>query len=130
MPKAAPRRIRWICGFRPSILQPSPGTVGSVVRGASSPVVCGRGASPCLWSWSESLPRLLFLTVRESSVGATRLRYVEAALMTITREYYYYDLQSVALAPLTGKEDWPSMRPVVDYCLSACPLEIVVYEPE
>ena len=83
-----------------------------------------------LWSWSESLPRLLFLTVGESSVGATRLRYVEAALMTITREYYYYDLQSIALAPLTGKEDWPSMRPVVDYCLSACPLEIVVYEPE
>jgi hypothetical protein len=82
-----------------------------------------------LWMWTESLPRLLFLTVRESSVGSTRLRYVEAALMTIARDYRLYGLQSVAVAPLAGKEEWPTLRPVVDYWLRTCPLEVVVYEP-
>ncbi len=90
----------------------------------------GRVKPGGLWLWSESIPRLLFLTVRETSVGTTRLRYVEAALMTIARDYLLYGLESLAVAPLTGTEEWPNLRPVVDYWLRACPLEIVVYEPE
>jgi hypothetical protein len=89
----------------------------------------GRIRTGGLWLWSESVPRLLFLTIRESSVGATRLRFVEAALMTIARDYPMYGLRSLALAPLGGKEEWSSLKPVVDYWLRACPLEIAVYEP-
>jgi hypothetical protein len=88
----------------------------------------GRIKAGGLWLWSESLPRLLFMTIRESAVGTTRLRYVEAAVMTIARDFHLYGLQSVALAPLAGKEEWLTLKPVVDYWLRPCPLEIVVYE--
>ncbi|MBA3867928.1 MAG: hypothetical protein H0X30_02110 [Anaerolineae bacterium] len=81
-----------------------------------------------LWMWREAQFNLLFLVVRESSVGMTRMRYVENVLMTIARDYPLYGLTSIALAPLGNKEEWVLLRPVVDYWLKTVPLPVTVYE--
>ncbi len=81
-----------------------------------------------LWMWRETQFNLLFLVVRESSVGMTRIRYVENALMTIARDYPLYGLTSLAIAPLGNNEEQPLLRPLVDYWLANCPLPVMVYE--
>ncbi len=89
----------------------------------------GRIKPGMIWHWSESQPSLLFLVVRESSVGSTRLRFVEQALMTIARDYLLYNLSSIGLAPLGGQEETGWLQPLVDYWLASCPLPISVYRP-
>jgi len=88
----------------------------------------GRIKPGSLWMWRETQFNLLFLVVRESSVGMTRIRYVENALMTIARDYPLYGLTSIAIAPLGNKEERPLLRPLVDYWLKTCPLPVMVYE--
>lgn len=88
----------------------------------------GRIKPGMLWMWRESQFNLLFLVVRESSVGMTRMRYVENTLMTIARDYPLYGLTSIALAALGTKEEWVLLRPVVDYWLKMCPLPVTVYD--
>lgn len=83
-----------------------------------------------LWLWREAQINLLFLVVRESSVGMTRMRFVETALMTIARDYPLYGLTSLAIAPLGTQEEWSLLRPVVDYWMKGCPLPVDVYERE
>jgi hypothetical protein len=80
------------------------------------------------WIWRESQPFLAFLVIRETSVGATRLRFVESALMTLARDYRLHSLTSLAIAPLASSLEWTALRPVVDYWLHACPLPVTVYE--
>jgi hypothetical protein len=80
------------------------------------------------WVWRESVPHLAFMVVRETSVGATRLRFVESAVMTLARDYRLHSITSLALARLGDGEEWPALKPVVDYWLKACPLPVVVYE--
>lgn len=88
----------------------------------------GRVRTGTLWLWRESLPHLGFLVVRDSSVGMTRLRYVESALMLIARDSMLYGLTSLALARLGSAEEWPLLRPVVDYWLGMSLLAVEVYE--
>jgi hypothetical protein len=88
----------------------------------------GRVKAGALWLWRESLPQLGFLVVRDSSVGVTRLRYVESALMLIARDHALYGLSSLALARLGSAEEWLILRPVVDYWLGMLPLPVEVYE--
>jgi len=80
------------------------------------------------WTWRESQPHLAFLVVRETSVGATRVRFVESALMTLARDYRLHSLISLAIAPLATSLEWTVLKPVVDYWLRACPLPVTVYE--
>ena len=80
------------------------------------------------WTWRESQPSLMFLVIRETAVGATRVRYVESAIMTLARDYRLHNLTSVAIAPLTNALEWTALKPVVDYWLRACPLPVVIYE--
>jgi hypothetical protein len=80
------------------------------------------------WIWRESQPALGFLVIRESSVGATRVRFVESVVMTLARDYRLHGLTSLALAPLGDPLEWDALRPVVDHWLSRCPLPVVVYE--
>src|SRR5512145_2666697 len=47
----------------------------------------GRIQPGAFWTWHESQPQLGFWVVRERPQGATRLRYVEAVVMTIARDY-------------------------------------------
>ena len=88
----------------------------------------GRIKPGMIWMWRETQFNLLFLVVRESSVGMTRMRFVENALMTIARDYPLYGLTSIGLAALGNKEEWPLLRPLVDYWLKACPLPVTVYD--
>jgi len=80
------------------------------------------------WVWRESVPQLAFMVVRESSVGATRMRFVETVVMTLARDYRLYNITSMALARLSGSEEWPALKLVVDYWLKTCPLPVVVYD--
>jgi hypothetical protein len=88
----------------------------------------GRIKTGSLWMWRESTPLLGFMVVRESSVGATRLRYIDSIALQIAREYRLFGLTSLAIAPLTGKEEWPSIKPVFEQWLAKCPLPVVIYE--
>ena len=80
------------------------------------------------WIWRESVPHLAFMVVRETSVGATRLRFVESAVMTLARDYRLHGVTSMALARLGDGDEWPALRPVVDYWLKASALPVVVYD--
>lgn len=80
------------------------------------------------WIWRESHPQLMFWIIRETAQGPTRLRYVETAVMTVARDYRLYGLDSLAIAPLGRSDEWPLLKPVLDYWLAAGPLPVVVYE--
>jgi hypothetical protein len=88
----------------------------------------GRVKPGSLWIWRESQPYLGFMVSRASSVGATRTRYIEAAIMTLARDYRLYGLTSLAIAPLGGQDEWVVLKPLLAYWLRACPLPITVYE--
>ena len=88
----------------------------------------GRLKPGMLWQWSESTPALLFMVVRETQVGITRLRFVEQAVMTLARDYPLYGVTSLALVALGTNDEWPVLRPVVDYWLSMSGLPVTVYE--
>jgi hypothetical protein len=96
-------------------------TYGKLCRG-------GKIKPGMFWMWRESQPNLMLMAVRESAVGATRLRFVESIMMTIARDYGLHGLTSIAIAPLSGAEEWDSLKPAVDYWLRLCPLEVTVYE--
>ena len=81
-----------------------------------------------LWFWRETLPLLAFCVVRDSSVGATRMRYVESVAMTLARDYKLFALNSLAVAPFGDREEWPNLKPILDHWLTKCNLPIVVYE--
>ncbi|MBN8621078.1 MAG: hypothetical protein J0L63_19350 [Anaerolineae bacterium] len=86
----------------------------------------GRIKPGMLWIWSESQPRLLFMVVRESAVGMTRLRFVENALMTLARDYLLYGVESLALVPMGDEGEWTALRPVVDYWMGMSSLPVQV----
>jgi len=88
----------------------------------------GRIKSGTFWMWRESQPQLAFMAVRESPVGATRLRYVEAAVMLLARDFRLHNITSLALMRPCDREEWPALKPVVDYWLRGSPLPVVVYE--
>lgn len=81
-----------------------------------------------IYFWSEATPRLLFLIVRDSSVGATRLRYVQSVLMTIARDYPLYNLHSLAIAPLGTSYEQGEILKLIDMWLRTSRLPITVYE--
>jgi hypothetical protein len=80
-----------------------------------------------LWLWYESNPGLAFLTVRESSVGATRLRYVQAVLMNIARDYRLHGLQTLAIAPLGSAFERAEINLLCETWLTKIALPVVVY---
>ena len=81
-----------------------------------------------VWIWRESKPWLVFMVVRESAVGATRMRFVQSTVLTLARDYRLEGITSLALAPLGTPEEWPMLKPVVDYWLGLCALPIVAYQ--
>ncbi len=81
-----------------------------------------------VWIWRESHPWLCFLIVRESPVGSTRLRYVEAAALTLARDYRLYGLTSLAIAPLGTAAEWPALRAVLELQFGRSVLPVTIYE--
>jgi hypothetical protein len=81
-----------------------------------------------VWVWRDSRPALGFMVVRESQVGATRLRYVQAALLRLARDYRLDGIKSAALAPLGSAAEWAEIRLLIDSILGRSRLPVVVYE--
>lgn len=81
-----------------------------------------------MWLWRESQPMLGFMVVRASSVGATRMRYVESVALTLARDYQRENIHSIAIAPLGSPEEWPHLQPVLDYWLGCSSLPCVIYQ--
>lgn len=80
------------------------------------------------WIWRESAPLLCFGVVRESSVGATRLRYVQTVVHKIARDYRLDGIKSLAIAPIGTRLEWPEVKQVIGSVLKSSPLPIFLYE--
>jgi len=87
----------------------------------------GKQVSGTFWMWYDAKPSLLFCTVRESSVGATRLRYVQSILMAIARDYTLYNIRGLALAPIGNAYERPEILPLIEIWLGKIALPVVVY---
>lgn len=84
--------------------------------------------SGALWLWRDSHPLLLFLVIRESSVGAVRLRYVQSALLTLARDHKLMHLHSIALAPLGTPPEWREIQKLVQRTLARSTLTLYLYQ--
>ncbi len=84
--------------------------------------------SGTLWLWRETQPYLGFMVVRDSSVGATRLRYVENIVLTLARDFRRESITSLAIAPFWDSLEWTTFKPIFDYWLGNSALPCVVYE--
>jgi len=80
------------------------------------------------WIWRDSKPQLMFLAIRQTAVGATRLRFVESIMMTIARDHRLELLNSLAIAPLSDSSDWTAIKPLISHWLGNIGLPIVVYD--
>lgn len=80
-----------------------------------------------IWFWHETKPALAFLVVRETPVGATRLRYVDTVMMALARDYRRDGLRSIALAPLGAEHEQNVIQEVIERWLSKSALPIIVY---
>jgi hypothetical protein len=80
-----------------------------------------------LFLWVESKPKLLILTVRDSSVGATRLRHVQKCLMEISRDYALLGIKSLAIAPIGNKLEASEIKPLYEQWFANSKLPVVVY---
>lgn len=91
---------------------------------------CRRDKQPGgeLFHWMQTKPRLLFLTVRDSNVGATRLRHVQKCLVTIARDYKLHGIRSLALAPLGSAYERVEIRPLYETWFKNLALPVVIYE--
>lgn len=87
----------------------------------------GRIVAGGYWAWRESRPRLLFMVVRESSVGATRLRHVQSVLFRLARDYRLEGIRSVAIAPLGSPHEWREAQRLVRSALGNSRLDVVLY---
>ena len=87
----------------------------------------GRIEPGTIWYWHETKPALAFLVVRETPVGATRIRYVDAVMMALARDYRRDNLRSVALAPLGADHEQNATKEVIERWLVKSPLPIIVY---
>jgi hypothetical protein len=67
------------------------------------------------------------MVVRETPVGATRLRYVDSVIMALARDYRIDDIGSIALAPLGAAHEMDAIRDVLDRWLSQSALSVVAY---
>lgn len=81
-----------------------------------------------LWLWRETRPQLGFMVVRASSVGATRMRYVEEIALKLARDYRRENISSIAIAPLADSQEWPHLIPVLAHWLDNVSLPCYVYE--
>jgi hypothetical protein len=88
----------------------------------------GRIPPGSLWVWREAQPYLGFLVVRETAVGATRLRYVQAAALTLARDYALEGFTSLAIASLCPPGELPPIREALAYWLDPGRLDVTLFE--
>lgn len=88
----------------------------------------GRIKTGTIWLWHESKPALGFMIVRETLVGATRLRYVEAVAMTLARDFRLHGIGSMALVMPGAKPEQVTFKAIIAHWLGKSSLPLVVYE--
>jgi O-acetyl-ADP-ribose deacetylase (regulator of RNase III) len=81
-----------------------------------------------VWIWHEGVPWVAGLVVRETPQGATRLRYVEAAMLNLYRNREQEGLLSLAVMRLGDESEWPSVRRIVEAYLGQLELPALIYE--
>jgi hypothetical protein len=81
-----------------------------------------------IWLWRDGQPWLMGMVVRETPHSATRLRYVEAALIHLYKNWEREGLSSLAIARLAEGSDWLPARGIIEYYLSGTDLPVTVYE--
>lgn len=101
-----------------------PAAIAAFRKQASS----GKLKAGDLWVWRESAPHLALMIVRDSSVGATRPRYVDAACLRIARDYALEGITSLAIAPLGRADEAENVHEALNMLLPGCPLDILIYE--
>lgn len=87
----------------------------------------GRITPGMMWLWYDTKPALAFLVVRETPVGATRLRYVDTVMMALARDYRRDSLRSVALAPLGAPHEQSAAKEIIEHWLGKSALPMIVY---
>jgi hypothetical protein len=92
-------------------------------RGRSGGLVPGS-----IWVWREATPWLAGMVVRESPHSATRLRYVEAALLNLCKNWQREGLHSLALMQFVESDEWHAMQELVVRHLESLAMPVVVYE--
>jgi hypothetical protein len=83
-----------------------------------------------IWIWRESQPWLAGLIVRETPQGATRLRYVEAALLNLSKNWEREGIVSLAVMQFISAPDWTPIRALFDEYFGRSALQLMVYEFE
>lgn len=81
-----------------------------------------------IFLWLESKPKLIILTIRDSNVGATRLRHVQKCLIELSRDYALLGIKSLAIAPLGTKLEASEIKPLYLQWFGNSKLPVVVYE--
>lgn len=81
-----------------------------------------------VWIWREGQPWLVGLVIREAPQGPTRLRYVEAALLHLVKNWEREGLHSLAIMQLTDAAEWPAVRRLIQDYLEGIKLSVSVYE--
>lgn len=80
-----------------------------------------------VWIWQDSHPWIVGLIVRETPQGATRLRYVETAMLNLVKDWERLGLRSLAVAPLANTDEWSAARQIVEHYGAQMALPIVIY---
>lgn len=88
----------------------------------------GRIETGTIWYWRETQPALAFMVVRETAVGATRLRFADAVAMTLARDYPREGIRSMALAPLGAEHEAQDLKTTLERWLAKVALPLVFYE--
>lgn len=81
------------------------------------------------WIWRESKPALMFMVVRQTSAGATRLRYVEAITMSLARDYRLELISSLTIAALCDPLQWSTVKPALERWFNRSSLPVLACEP-
>lgn len=81
-----------------------------------------------MWIWREGTPWIVGLVVRETPQGATRLRYVESAMLNLLKNWQYEGITSLALMRLGDDQEWPHARQIVESYLAKMGLPATIYE--
>jgi hypothetical protein len=81
-----------------------------------------------VWFWREAVPWVAGLVVRDTPQGATRLRYVDAAMLTLHRNREQEGLLSLAVMRLGDDTEWPAVRHIVETYLGQLGMPTVIYE--
>jgi len=80
------------------------------------------------WIWREPTPALMFMVVRETPYGATRLRYVQHIAMSLARDYWRENLTSIAIARLGDPTEWDEIKLLLNMWLEKSSLHVIVYD--